>query len=567
MYQVLARKWRPKSFDELVGQDHVARTLRNSIEAKRLAHAYIFAGLRGTGKTTVARILAKCLNCEKGPTATPCGKCAPCREIAEGRAMDVLEMDAATRTGVDDVRELQEVVAFAPARDRYKVLIIDEAHMLSKQAANALLKTLEEPPERVVFVLATTEVQKLLPTILSRCQVYEFRRVAPREVAAHLRTVCKTEGIEVDDAVLDRIARAGEGSVRDALTLLERVVAFAGNQVAESDALTVLGAVRAERLAEMLAALARRDAPGMLTVLDALLGEGHDLLHVWNELVGALRDLLLARVLPGRADLLARAPEETAQLAAAAAPLTREDLTRAFQILSDVEFGLKGSAQPRFLFEAALIRLADLGAVRPLEEVLAALGSGSPPARPPAEGPAQKKNERAEVAPSVQAPATPVASGGGGSLESFRAHLRNLRPMTDAMLDAASIRWEDDGIHVTFPPASDAVGRQMARKETIELLERAAHDAAGRKVAVTVAVAQGKSAAAAAAPPPPPAVETRSNAEATEPPSFFDAPRGDEESLLENARREPGIAKLLKEFGAHVVEIRRLDVPGETEGT
>ncbi len=378
MYQVLARTWRPRDFEELVGQEHVARTLRNSIRANRLAHAYVFAGLRGTGKTTVARILAKCLNCESGPTEKPCGTCVPCSEIRDGRAIDVLEMDAASRTGVDDIRELQEVVSFAPVRDRYKVLIIDEAHMLSKQAFNALLKTLEEPPPRVVFVLATTEIQKVLPTILSRCQVFEFRRVTPREVRDHLRRLCDAEGIRVTDPILDRVARAGEGSVRDSLTLLERVVAMGGESISDEDALYVLGAVRTDALAELLRGLAGRDAAAMLTVLDSLVSEGHDLMHLWGELAGVLRDLLLLRALPDRPDLLSRSSDETTILAEATEALTREDLTRAFQLLADLEYGLKGSSQPRYLFETALIRLADLGTVRPIEEVLSGLRIGSP---------------------------------------------------------------------------------------------------------------------------------------------------------------------------------------------
>jgi len=242
MYQVLARKWRPQGFDQLVGQSQVSRTLSNAVAAGRLAHAYLFAGLRGTGKTTVARILAKCLNCEQGPTTTPCGRCAPCLEIAESRALDVLEIDAASRTKVEQTRELLEVVSYAPVRDRYKVLIIDEAHMLSKASFNALLKTLEEPPPNVVFLLATTEPQKILSTIVSRCQVFEFRRVGVAELVGHLRHICDAESITIPDPALERLARAGEGSVRDSLSLLDQVIAYVGDASITRDVVSeVLG--------------------------------------------------------------------------------------------------------------------------------------------------------------------------------------------------------------------------------------------------------------------------------------------------------------------------------------
>jgi DNA polymerase-3 subunit gamma/tau len=371
MYQVLARKWRPQSLEELIGQSHVARTLRNALTGNRLAHAYLFAGLRGTGKTTVARILAKCLNCQEGPTPNPCNRCSSCVEIGDGRSLDVLEIDAASRTGVGDIRELQEIVAYSPVRDRYRVLVIDEVHMLSKNAFNALLKTLEEPPAQVVFILATTEIQKILPTILSRCQVFEFRRVPAREVAEHLRRMCDAEGIKISPETLQRIAHAGEGSVRDSLSILERVVAFCGTDVRDEETLPVLGAVRAETLARMIGALAARDAATMLATLDAVVDEGHDLLHFWGELVGAIRDVQLQRTLPDRADLVARPAEEAATLLAAAEGLSMEDLGRSFHQLAGLEIGLKASAQPRFLFEAALLRLASLGAVLPIEQILA----------------------------------------------------------------------------------------------------------------------------------------------------------------------------------------------------
>jgi len=378
MYQVLARKCRPQTFEELVGQEHVARTLANAIDSDRLAHAHIFAGLRGTGKTSVARILAKCLNCEKGPTSKPCGKCDPCTEIADSRAIDVLELDAATRTQVDNIRELQEVIAYAPARDRNKVLIIDEAHMLSKNAANALLKTLEEPPPNVIFILATTEIQKLLPTILSRCQVFEFRRVGYQELTAYLGKLCKAEKIVIDETALERIARAGEGSVRDSLSVLERALAFCGNEINDDDVLRMLGGVRFEVVVDLVAGLATRDTGRMLGVLDSLVDEGHDLLHFWSELIAATRDLLLLQAVPRRQDMLARPTEEADRLREAAQGLTREDLTRAFQILADLEPVLKTSSQPRFMFESTLIRLGSLGSVRPIEEILDSLQSGAP---------------------------------------------------------------------------------------------------------------------------------------------------------------------------------------------
>ena len=376
MYQVLARKWRPRTFDELVGQRHVTRTLSNAIESGRLAHAYIFAGLRGTGKTTVARIFASCLNAEDGPTVHPDPASTVAQEIAESRNMDVLELDAASRTSVDNIRELQEVIAYAPVRDRYKVLIIDEAHMLSKAAFNALLKTLEEPPPNVVFILATTELQKILPTILSRCQVFEFRRVPATELTAHLRKIADRESLQISDIALDRIARAGEGSVRDALSVLERVRAFCGESIEDEAVLRVLGAVQSEVLQSFVRGLAARDSAALLDVLDGLVDEGHDLVHFWNETIAVLRDLIYLRAAPGQVDRLTRAPAEAQALAACAEGLGVEDLSRAFQLLADLEPGLKASSQPRFLFEAALVRLAALGSVQPIEAFLSALESG-----------------------------------------------------------------------------------------------------------------------------------------------------------------------------------------------
>ena len=563
MYRVLARKWRPRNFDELVGQQHVARALRNAVQSDRFAHAYIFAGLRGIGKTTVARILAKCLNCEKGPTTTPCDECAACREIADSRSIDVLEMDAASRTGVGDIRELQEVVSYAPVRDRYKILIIDEAHMLSKNAFNALLKTLEEPPPRVVFVLATTELQKIIPTILSRCQVFEFRRITVQELVDHLKKVCSEEGIKISDSALERIARAGEGSVRDTLSVLERVLAFCGSDVEDSDALQVLGAVSIEILVEMIGALAARDASRMLTVLDNLAGEGHDLVHFWSELVGALRDILLGRTLPERLELLSRTSEEGEALLGAARDLSDEDILRAFQIVADLEIGLKSSGQPRFLFEATLIRLAGLGAVRPIEDLLATFDSGTraapagpsrtaPPTRP------SRKPQKKSPEPAAAASLTPVepdlpARGYAPPFfASFLASVQRAKPMLGAMLEQVGSATLDGDILVLYlGEAAAALRKRLEAEDSMKILRRCAAEASGKDLRIRLASAsdgmsrpaerEAPAGQAAGRPGKPgPAVEDRG-------------------SLLERAKKDPGVEKLLHDFGAQVVEIKPMD--------
>jgi DNA polymerase-3 subunit gamma/tau len=600
MYQVLARKWRPQTFDQLIGQQHVGKTLANAIQTDRLAHAYIFAGLRGTGKTSAARILAKCLNCETGPTVTPCGTCAPCTEIAASQAIDVMEIDAASRTKVEQTRELLELVSYAPARDRYKILIIDEAHMLSKASFNALLKTLEEPPPNVLFVLATTELQKILPTILSRCQVFDFHRVGPKDIATHLRRLCGEEGIEISDASLERIARAGEGSVRDALSVLERVVAFCGEQAADEDVLRVLGAVRTETLVGMVRAIASREAAEMLGVLDTLVDEGHDLVHFWGELLGALRDLMLLRAAPGQQDLLARSEAEAEALAEAAGDLGIEDLTRVFQILADLEPALKSSGQPRYLFEAALVRIAGLGVVRPIEDVLAGLGPGggpsgggstgasrraspqrkaAPAARPkpasrdgaPASAPpiaaappAEDPQEPVRVAPAAAAPA-PTGQAGD-----FVALVHDKRPMLAAILEQApEIRIEGGNLVIGFPEGQAALKRQLERKDNREALARCAEESLGTTLNVMIStIGEGAPSAEPASPAKPaaaPAETTTSAPAPARPQGSPGAAAADRKQLLRQATREPGVEKLMMEFGAQVVDVSPLAAPEDED--
>ena len=564
MYQVLARKWRPRTFDELVGQDHVARTLANAIENDRLAHAYVFSGVRGTGKTSAARILAKCLNCEQGPTAAPCNECAPCVEIAEARAMDVLEMDAASRTGVDDIRELQEVVQYPPVRDRTKLLIIDEAHMLSKQAFNALLKTLEEPPPQVVFVLATTELQKVLPTILSRCQVFEFRRVVPADVADHLERLAKAESLDISRASLERIARAGEGSVRDSLSLLERVLAFCGNQAADEDVLRVLGAVRFDLLEATVRGMAGRDAALLLETLDTLCSEGHDLNFYWSELIGALRDLLLHAAAPRAAEATAtRSPQEFERLAAAAEGLEREDLLRILQILAELEPALKASARPRFLFEAALVRIAELAKLRPIEDLLDRLESGAvaSPSTPSGGSPAARpRSGKGNPPRSEKKKAAHGSAGRPVPSDRFQAEfldaVERIRPMIAAWLSqAATIRPEHGVLQIELPEDQALARDQLLRESTVKVLAEQAAELLGGDGNWKVAIACRGDAAtpAGAGSPKRPTVRAESSADSARPA----APTGaDRLRLGDEVKGDPAVSKLLKTFGAQVVDLK-----------
>jgi DNA polymerase III subunit gamma/tau len=348
--RVLARKYRPKSFDAVVGQHAVTRTLRNAISSGRIHQAYVFAGPRGVGKTTTARLLARALNCVNGPTPDPCGICDACQEIAQGRDMDVLEIDAATHTGIDNVREvIISGLAIMPVRDRYKVFIIDEAHQLSVPSFNALLKSIEEPPPHVVFIMATTAGEKIPNTILSRAQVFEFRPIGLASIAAQLRMIAETEGLTVPDDALALIARAADGSMRDAESALDQVIAFAGTAITTDDVSTVLGIVGRDLVFEMAGAVADENPAAAFSLAGRAVEFGYDLRLVCRELARLARDLLLVRVDPSLAadpDLATESERE--RLGTLAARFSREDLLRAFDLLTGAEKDIKESAQPRY---------------------------------------------------------------------------------------------------------------------------------------------------------------------------------------------------------------------------
>jgi DNA polymerase-3 subunit gamma/tau len=375
-YQVIARKWRPQTFDDLVGQQHVTETLKNAIKNDRVAHAYIFSGARGVGKTTAARILAKALNCVKGPTAQPCGECDSCREIAAGSSLDVIEIDAASNRGIDQIRELREMVRYAPAASRSKVVILDEAHMLTGEASNALLKTLEEPPDRVIFVMATTQPEDLVDTIRSRSQHFHFRALTFAEIAGRLEEIAKKENLKIEPGAMAVIARMAEGSLRDALSLLEQARAYCGETIPDKEVRELLGVVPDDALEELVGAISEGSADRALGLVHTFQKEGRNLQHFCREAIRHIRNLLIARVCGADSELIAATPDQRPALAKAAALFSEEDLTRFFQILLQTDDDLRRKPDPRVHLEMGLLRLINAARLAPLEELLGELKSG-----------------------------------------------------------------------------------------------------------------------------------------------------------------------------------------------
>ena len=507
-YQVLARKWRPQRFDDVVGQEAVTRTLRNAITSGRLAHAFVFAGSRGCGKTTTARILARALNCEKGPTADPCGECDACIEIAQGRDIDVLEIDAASHTGIDNIREV--VIAglqISPVRDRYKIFIIDEVHQLSVPSFNALLKSIEEPPAHVVFMMATTELHKIPDTILSRSQVFEFKTISSKAIAGQLQRIAKVENVEVSDAALALIARAAEGSMRDAQSALDQVMAFAGASIGVDDVSTVLGLVGRDLLLDIVEAVFDEDGPHAFALADTATEAGHDLRLVCRELTRVVRDMMILSVDPARAADGELAEGESERITALARRCSREDLMRAFDLLAKAEQDIRAASHPRYHFEMMLLRWMHVRKLVPLVDLLeggaptttrsapALARSASAPARS-ASAPARSAAAPTPVRPAptsstiaptgdTVAPERNVVAPSSALKDALLAEIRSVKNTLYSLAVAQAQRIDVTEERITFTFAANQNVARMQLEQNRAWLESVAERLSGKRMPVT----------------------------------------------------------------------------------
>lgn len=553
-YQVIARKWRPQTFDEVTGQEPITRTLRNAIEHQRLHHAYLFSGARGVGKTTSARLLAKALNCHKAsqPTPTPCrsddpDQCPSCREITESRSIDVQEIDAASNTGVDNVREaIIASVGIAPARDRYKIFIIDEVHMLSGAAFNALLKTLEEPPPRVVFIMATTERHKVPETILSRCQQFEFRTIATTKILERLKLIAKSEQISVPDEALREIARTGEGSMRDAQSALDQVISFAGAKIKKEDVEMALGIAGADILTRIIDSIAANKPADAIAVVDDIVMRGHDLRNFCRDLLAHFRDLLVSKV-SGNVELLEAAVCEPEELKRQAALFTEADLVRFFHSLSETETKLRAATQPRYQLEVGIIKLMELRGVESISEILRRLdslesGSGGSPPIPTKTVPSTRSAQSvSSVSPSVVATAAapgtaPVADS--SPFERVKAVLESQRKrfVVTALEAALTATLENNELFIELAPADRHLRETLLKPENAKLICEACREVMGQETGLRIAVKD-------------PQAEG-------EPRSPEDEARLEKQRLREMAESSPVVQTMLKTFRGEIVDVR-----------
>ena len=577
-YEVIARKYRPQHFAEVIGQDHVTRTLANAIEQKRIAHAYLFCGPRGTGKTTIARIFAKCLNCEGGPKINFDDKDPRCIEIAEGRSLDVLEIDGASNNGVEQVRELRETCKYAPANSKFKIYIIDEVHMLSTAAFNALLKTLEEPPAHVKFMFATTDPEKVLPTILSRCQRFDLRRIPNALITKHLAHIAKKEKVKIDEAALHAIARGADGAMRDAESTLDQLISFCGEKIEEADVLSMFGLAAQSQVLGLSRAVLAGEIHAALTGLNELAQNGKDLGRLLSDLLNHFRNLLIFQVSRGDLNLLEVSEAEAAALKEQSSLATAEVLTRILEVLTDSELRLRDAASKRILLEVALLRAIEARQAISLDSVLKQLnslrgggsGTGLQPvaaaAKTPGPASATKPGPKthaahleiaAPAAPAMAVAAVPVPADLAELWAKLLEAVGRVSPFTRSYLvDANPVLFEKNILTIGFDPEfEDHLGLvDNARNHTLlqtKLAELGHANAQIRFVKTEAPAARAPQPAKAAVPVPEQMpVSTASaipSAKARPAPVSFSK---------DDFKNDPLIQKALEIFKGQIVEVR-----------
>ncbi len=565
-YQVIARKYRPQRFADVVGQEHVTQTLANAIAQNRIAHAYLFVGPRGTGKTTLARIFAKCLNCTDGPKVDFPDDDPRAVEITEGRSMDVLEIDGASNRGIDEVRELRETVKYVPATSRFKIYIIDEVHMLTKEAFNALLKTLEEPPAHVKFMFATTEPEKILPTILSRCQRFDLRRISSALIVKHLSEIAKKENVQIDDAALHAIARGADGGMRDAESTLDQLISFCGKEITEPDVLSMFGLAARSQILALAAAVLAGETEAALRQLHELAHQGKDIGRLVSELLGHFRNLLIFQVSRGDLRMIEASEAEAAALKEQAALLHTDALTRMLEVLTDCEGRLRDTTSKKILVEVALLKMIEARDAVSIDTVLQQiqqLRSGAPATTRPTAAPAAKAapaprasatTSSLPAAAPLQAVATPPGEMDLQQLWSGLVEaVGRANPFVKSyFVEAHPVSFDKNVLTVGFDPefadhlhlVDNSKNRALVQTKLAELGHLHA------QVKFIKADAPPRQIAVAPAPPPPPAAKAVPTAEPPKAAKEAPAPKKDD------FKNDPLIQKALEVFKGQIVEVR-----------
>lgn len=489
-YLVLARKWRPQTFDELTGQESISRILKNAISLNKVSHAYIFSGPRGVGKTTTARILAKALNCADGPTIEPCGKCYSCMTITDGSSMDVFEIDGATNTGVDNIRDLRERVRYAPSGGRYKVYIIDEAHMLSVSAFNALLKTLEEPPPHVIFVLATTDPKKIPATVLSRCQHLPFRRITGQKIKERLKFITDSEGIKATDSALEMIARAADGSMRDSLTILDQIASFS-EDITAADIKDLIGITETQTLSEIVAAVIEGDRKSIIKIISDLVDSGTDLKYFTRDMLQFVRNLLIVKIVGEAEDIIDMSEEEASAIRQLADGAAEEHLALIMSELIKAEPSIKGASHPRIALEMTLIRLSLLSHFRSVNEALRIIGGQHTAIRSREDAETEDRNKKSEG----KGQKVIESSGHYSSItDIWNAALEKIEEINHPLaykLKEGDINFENNEIRIVFKGGSSVHADSV--RTNISSIKKVIHDLSGLDVPVKIETAESKS--------------------------------------------------------------------------